>query len=842
MEQAHSGPPKHNLPAQLTTLVGRDADIVEVKRLLESHRLVTLTGAGGVGKTQLALSVASELAGAGSLPDGVWLVELGGLADPKLVPQAIARALRAHEQTARSVEDTLVDALTDRQVLLLIDNCEHVIDACARLIGQLLRTLRGVRVLATSREPLGIPGEIAWRVPSLGVPPNGISSLEALAEYPSVQLLVDRASAAVNGFALASRNAAAVASVCQRLEGIPLALELAAARLAVLTPEQVAERLGDVFRLLATGSRTADPRQQTLWATVDWSYELLSEPERMLFRRCSVFVGGWALETAEQVCTDDVLRSSDVLDLTAQLVAKSLIIAEEHGAAERYRMLEPIQQFAARQLADRDETAAVRTRHLNWLVDLSERAEVGLWGPEQVRWLERLEAEHENIQAGLEWSHTSGHFGEMLRLTVALARFWDVRGYLTEGFGWLAAALEATPSHQTKPRAQALVRAGYLAVLRGDRHAADVYLPRALSLAQQLGDEETIGAAFLVMGMSARARGDYQQAALDFEQSLEMSRRAEHRPGVYTSLYLLASAARFSGDHARAVALHEESLDLKRQQGDLWGVAASLFSLGTLARILGHDQRGGDLYRESLTLRRELGDRMGICVCLEALAGLAVEPGHAAVLVGAAERLRDAIGPGGHATVRTDELLETLRSALGPEELTESLARGRSLGTAQAIELALTHDVTNDAAPAVREPQPVEPAYPADRENFRALVEDALRHLNDAPTLRTHALLRRLPAIISQDVPASEAGTLLRGELLQAIERLRPNSPPPPPGTSTGAGAWLHYLVLQESYVADRGNTQIMQRYYLGEGTFYRARRRAVDAVAQDLAQRGGAV
>jgi len=835
----------NNLPAQLTTLIGRELDVAEVKRLLESCRLVSLTGSGGVGKTRLALRVASEMAQARAYSNGVWLVKLAGLTDANLLQQALLSAVRGREAPGRSLDDALLEFLAGRRLLLVMDNCEHLVDACAQLVERMLEALPDLHVLATGRESLGVPGEITWRVPSLALPEvDRPVSPDQLMECASVRLLVERAHAAMQEFALSSTNMVAIAAVCRRLGGIPLAIELAAARLSVLTAEQLAERLGDVFRVLPTGSRRAAPRQRTLWATVDWSYKLLSERERSVFRRCGVFVGGWSLESAETVCAGDSIEVTAVLDLIAQLVSKSLVVGEERRRAERYRMLEPIRQFAVEELTADDAATAVRDRHLAWLVELGERAERELWGPQQLEWLEQLELEHDNIRAALEWGRASGQWESMLRLAAALARFWDVRGFLTEGYGWLSAALDATTTLQTISRAQALARAGYLAVVRNDLSAADRHLADALALAQVLEDEESIGAALMVMGMAARARGEYQEAASRFEQSLEMSRRAGHRPGIYTSMYLLASAVRFSGDYQRAIALHEESLALKREQGDTWGIGVSLFSLGSLARILGDHQRAQRLYRESLDVRWHLGDRIGICVCLEALAGLATDAALASRLLGAAERLREQVGLVGQtrrAARETQQLAASLRSALGEEAFTPIWRAGRNLALDQVVAEALSSQDRPHSARASGEKDDLRSAElsaPISENEFRDLVEDALRHLNDAPALRQHRLLGLTASAAGSHLHAAEAAALLQGDLLQAIERLRPSTPRPSPGTSSGAGAWLHYLVLYESYVAGRGNSEIMLRYYLSEGTFYRARRHAIDAVAQDLAQR----
>jgi predicted ATPase/class 3 adenylate cyclase len=394
-----------NLPVQLTSFVGRDREIAEVRRLLEAVHLLTLVGAGGAGKTRLALQVAAGLFE--TYPDGVWLVELAALADPSLVPQAIASTQGLREATGRPLMALLSDHLQHRQVLLVLDNCEHLVLACADLVDTLLHACPGLRVMATSREALGIAGETTWRVPSLLLPdPRHAPTADSLTVYEAVRLFIDRAVAASSGFAVTNENAPSIAQICQRLDGIPLAIELAAVRVKVLSAEQIAARLDDRFRLLTTGSRTALPRQQTLRALIDWSYDLLSETERTLLGRLSVFAGGWDLDAAEHVCTSDDLDAYDVLDLLAQLVDKSLVLTEEHVGAARYRLPETIRQYGTEKLGATGEEAVLRRRHRDWVRDLVIQQTARLGGAEQADALARLEFEHDNIRSALAWCET----------------------------------------------------------------------------------------------------------------------------------------------------------------------------------------------------------------------------------------------------------------------------------------------------------------------------------------------------------------------------------------------------------------------------------------------------
>jgi predicted ATPase len=393
--------PPHNLPSALSSFVGRKKELAEVRRLLEDTRLLTLTGPGGCGKTRLALAAADELVG--TFADGVWLMDLAPLADSSLVPQAVASTLGLREQPGRWLTETLSDNLASKRVLLVLDNCEHLVEACAELAESLLLFCPELRVLATSREPLGIAGEVAWPVPSLSLPDlRRAPNIETLPRYESARLFVERTEAVKPTFAVTEQNAPLVAKICYRLDGIPLAIELAAARSKVLSVEEISERLDDCFALLSAGNRTALPRHRTLHATMDWSHDLLPEQERILFRRLSVFAGGFTLEAAESVCAGEHLERNEVLDLLSHLVDKSLVIVREGVVETRYRLLETVRQYGRERLdASEDE---VERRHADFFVGLAEEAEGELSGPDQARWLTLLQTEHDNLRAALSWS------------------------------------------------------------------------------------------------------------------------------------------------------------------------------------------------------------------------------------------------------------------------------------------------------------------------------------------------------------------------------------------------------------------------------------------------------
>lgn len=469
----------NNLTIQLTSFIGREREITEVKRVLGGTRLVTLTGSGGAGKTRLALQVAADVVEA--YPNGIWLAEFAPIADPTLVPKIVASALNVPEQPGHNMTETLTDSLRRKTLLLVLDNCEHLLTDCAELTTALLRACPQVRILTTSREALGVPGETLWRVPSLSLPDAGqVPTVEDMVQCEAVRLFVDRAVATAPEFAITPKNASAIARICQRLDGIPLAIELAAARVKVLAVDQIAARLDDRFRLLTGGSRIAVPRQQTLRATMDWSYGLLLEKERAVFRQLSVFAGGWALEAAEAVCVGKRIKKHAVLDLLAELVEKSLVEMETQDGEARYRFLETIRQYSWEKLVESKEAAAVRTRHRDWYLALAERAESELHGPQQGVWLERLESEHDNLRAALRWSKTEeGGAEAWLRLAGALHWFWNIRGHASEGRDWLEGALSTKRDTSASVRARALCGAGILAWRQGDINRASMLLQEA---------------------------------------------------------------------------------------------------------------------------------------------------------------------------------------------------------------------------------------------------------------------------------------------------------------------------------------------------------------------------
>ena len=623
---------RNNLPQQVTSFVGREKEIAEVKGLLAQTRLLTLTGVGGSGKTRLSLQVVADLQD--HYFDGAWLVELAALSDPILVPQAVATVLNVREEAGKSIPQALTAALKTKRLLLILDNCEHLVAACAALADELLRSCPGVHLLASSREPLGVGGEQTYRVPSLTLPdPAQTQTVESLSQYEAVRLFVERAQAVQPLFAVDTANAPAVAQICFHLDGIPLALELAAARVRSLTVEEVNTRLDNRFRLLTGGSRTALPRQQTLRALIDWSYDLLTETEKTLLRRLSVFAGGWPLPAAEAVGAGTGIEDWEVLDLLTSLVDKSLVVYETGtGGVDRFRLLETVRSYALDRLGESGEAATVQERAAAWFLHFAETAEPQGRGPEQAVWLRRLDTEHDNLRASLTWYEQQAEgVAAGLQLAASLGLFWAVRGYYSEGRRRLARALERTTEtsgwEDSPVWAKALHEAGVLAYDQGDLTAAQTYFERSLAGKRRRGDQKGIAGSLQSLGTVAYNRGDYPAARALLEESLALQRQWEDWSGAAHSLNNLGGVAYNQGEYAAARALFEESLQLRRQLEDTRGIAASLVSLGSLVIRQGDYSYARSLQEEGLTLARQVGDQRGIANSLVSLGDVAARQG-----------------------------------------------------------------------------------------------------------------------------------------------------------------------------------------------------------------------
>jgi predicted ATPase/DNA-binding SARP family transcriptional activator len=636
----------HNLPHPTTSFVGRERDMEAIPRLLKTTRLLTITGAGGCGKSRLALEVAHQLRC--QTPDGAWSVELASLADPTLIPQAVRAVLGAQERPGEALTDTLVRLLRTKRLLLLLDNCEHLLSACAALIDALLRGCPDLRVLATSREPLSMLGETTYRIPSLP-------------QSDAVRLFGDRAAAAQQEFDLVE-HAESVARICRRLDGIPLAIEMAATRLRALPVGTLADRLEDSLRLLTDGNRVALPRHRTLRAMIDWSHGLLSEPEQVLLRRLALFAGGWTIAAAEAVCADFGVRelapallptggtvaaagsrtsqsggkpphskigSEDVLDLLTKLVDKSLVLYESRGGEWRCRLLEPVRQFAQEHLAASGEEDGMRQRHAGYYLALAEEAEPQLTDPNPLPSLERLEREVDNLRAVLTWalerpgSTPEGDAVQVgLRLASAVCRFWVTRGYQVEGRDWLERLLPIALAHAPDRSqaaaicARALWAAASLAWWQGELKTARTRLEESLCFARETGDRELRANSLLLFGMIAGQMGEFEVARQRWEESLAIFRELDDQRAIATLSNNLSTIVREQGDCERAGSLLEESLRIHRQRGDRASARYPLAGLGILYLWQGDYPSALAYLQESLAISRELGDQGHIALVM----------------------------------------------------------------------------------------------------------------------------------------------------------------------------------------------------------------------------------
>jgi predicted ATPase/class 3 adenylate cyclase len=616
----------HNLPHYQTSFVGRENQIGEVIAHFNTTNLLTLTGAGGCGKSRLALQVATDLLE--SYPDGAWFVELAALADPSFVPHAVATELGIADEAGVSITDTLVRHLASRRLLLVLDNAEHLLNACAQLVDLVLRRCRDVKVLVSSREGLRVAGEVIYRVPSLTTPDAKAGAIpEQLAAFEAVRLFVSRAQAYVAQFAVTAQNATAVASICARLDGIPLAIELAVARLRSMTVEEVDRRLDHRFRLLTEGSRAALPRQQTLRSLIDWSYGLLNTVEQALFGRFAVFAGGWTLEAAAAVCGGDGVDEWDVLELLTSLADKNLVVAEERNGATRYRLLETLREYGRDRLRESGIEERWRGRHLAYFVTLAEEAVPQLRGADQQTALDRLETEHDNVRAALSYARAPGAEFSGLRLVAALWFFWLLHGHLAEGRSHLSAALSRARGLDESITARALSGAAILAFEQGDYVAARSLCEDALTMQERSGDRGGMATSWDVLASLASIKGDYELARALYERSLASRRELGDPMRVADSLSNLGLLAADQADYPSARALYEESLTIRRHSANKKGIAISLTNMGLVMYELA-DYASARLHlEEGLVIYRELSDRAGIASCLCPLGNVAAEEG-----------------------------------------------------------------------------------------------------------------------------------------------------------------------------------------------------------------------
>jgi predicted ATPase len=648
-------------------------------------RLVTLTGPGGAGKTRLAYAVAEALLH--EFAGGVSVVDLGGVGDAGLVPATIAQALGLKETGGEPVDGTLKGWLRERELLLLLDGFEQLLPVAPYVAG-LLAAAPGVKIIVTSRASLRVSGEYEFRVPPLALPDkdDGRAELDVLAQVEAVALFVERARAVRVGFELATQNAAAVVEICIRLDGLPLAIELAAARTASLSPQAIVERLEHPLQLLTRGARDLPDRQQTLRATLDWSYALLDPGERDLFARLAVFVAGFSLSASEEVCGAGI-------DELASLVDKSLLVLQDAPNEERFRMLDTIREYALEQLEASGGAEAARRGHAAFFAALAERAEPELTGERQAAWLERLEPDHDNVRAALAWAHEADEHELELRLAAAIARFWYVRGHLGEGRRWLEQALAGAEAPPQQLRAKALMNLGALAFTQGDYLRAKASLDESLRLSRLLRDERGIAHALSGLGNVAVGEGDHDGARQLFEESRTVARDAGERRALAIATNNLGVLALGQADYEWAEQLFEETLRLITQVGDPQAIAIALAQRGFAVLHQGRHAEALTLLRQGVAQLQELGDRASTSYCLEGLAALAAARGKreaAARILGASERLRRNVGVvlEGFDRAMHERTVEALRGQLAVPAIAAELALGRMLSLEQAVDYA----------------------------------------------------------------------------------------------------------------------------------------------------------
>ena len=724
-----------NLPMQPTPLVGREREVAEVaQRLLaQETRLLTLTGPGGTGKTRLALQAATDLLE--EFEGGTFFVPLAALTDPKLVTSAVATPLGVLEAPDRPLEEGIKEHLREKKVLLVLDNFEQILQG-AQLVARLLAACPDLKVLATSRIPLGIYGEREYPVPPLSLPdPERLPSLERLTQYEAVRLFIERARDARPDFSLTNENAPTVAEICARLDGLPLAIELAAARVKVLTPQKMLDRLSDRLKLLARGASDLPERQRTLRASMEWSYTLLEEDEKALFARLSVFAGGRTLDAIEAVCDPEDDLAIDALEGVESLVDKSLLREEDGpGGEPRFVMLETVHEYAREKLQESAEARELRRRHAEYFLALAEEAEPELKGPGQYEWIERLEAEQDNMRAAFIWLLDVGDIESGLRLAGALRRFWHVRGYFEEGRGRLEQALAEDGRPSVSAKAKALEAVAGLAHDQGDIYRARAAAREGLELCAGSDTGSSRVASFRrTLGIAAEREGDYERATELHEESLALYREAGDDWDIAASLFSLANVlvvreeherARelyrealglsrelgdpdqyatglanlgyeylLDGDHEQATALNEEAAKLYRDRGSRGGLVYALDNLAWAALVRGDHERARALHEETLALCQELGDKLIGGECLEGLACAAAARGEAersARLFGAARALGYEQPPAEHAL--REPYLAVARSRLEEAAWEAAWAEGQAMTFEEAVSYALEEE------------------------------------------------------------------------------------------------------------------------------------------------------
>jgi predicted ATPase/DNA-binding SARP family transcriptional activator len=683
-----------NLPHPLTSFVGREKEKREIREMMEGTRLLTLTGSGGAGKTRLAIQVATELANANRFTSGVWWVELAALSDAARVPQAIASAFDLRESSDTPIATLLVNVLRTKQVLIVLDNCEHLIDACAQIVETLLTACPALKLIATSREALNLAGEVVWRVPSLAIADaEHLPPLDQLAQYDAVQLFAQRARAVAPNWTLEG-NARAVAQICARLDGMPLALELAAARVKGLSVEQIAQRLDQRFQFLASGSRTAPTRQQTLRATIDWSFDLLTETERVLLRRLGVFVGGWTLDAAEAIVGQDGILPHNVLELLLRLIDKSLVLVETRDGATRYRMLETIREYAREKLAQASEAEKFFRRHLEWFLQFAVDTDSKLYKPGMSAGFKLLDAEIDNCRAALAWAFENGQGAAGTQLNAALVWYFFNRNHYREAKIWSEKAEALTRDAPAAIRADALFALGYAVGVIGQVARAETNLQAALPLYRETKNRWRVGRVLTVLGVMAVRQGKRDQAEQYLQEALALYRAIGDTWGITSALQNLDTFAERAGDFARAKAINEEGLRLSEELGDERMIARRLGDLARITYLQGDLKQAETLLKKAVLAVWQRKEYFSLFQSLETFAQVLVAQGaarRAARILGALEVERANLGVllVGNWKEEEEQTIQMIRAQLGDENFARAFAEGRAMKLENIVKDAL---------------------------------------------------------------------------------------------------------------------------------------------------------
>jgi predicted ATPase/DNA-binding CsgD family transcriptional regulator len=778
---------RDNLPAPLTSFVGRDVEIATATSMLSASRLLTLVGTGGIGKTRLALRLARDLAD--QYTDGVWLVQLAPVADEGLVAWSVAAAIGVNEQPGRPIAISVADYLSEYHALLVFDNCEHVVSACAEISGALLQACPSLQILATSRQALGVEGEVIFSVPSLSLPDSWTElSGETLDRFEAIRLFLDRASVAAPGFSPSQATLESISEICRRLDGVPLAIELAATRVRLLGAAQLAARLDDRFELLVGGSRTAPGRQQTLRATLDWSYQLLSEQERTLLSRLAVFSGGWTLAAAEAVASADGDQPSRVLDLLGQLLDKSLVVAEDQASGRvRFRFLDSIRQYAWQRLAESGELDFIRQRHLSWCLGLAR----DLQPPEMHHPWHAQDSlqEQDNLRAGLLWAIEHGDAEAGLHVAVVLAHLWYIQGHYSEGRARLGELLAlSSPATSTEVRASAVTWAGFLAFCQGDLKSAHDLLQNSLELWRGFGNDERTAVCLHQLGNVMRFRGDLHGARPLLEQASAINHRLGHLMRSAMNLALVAQVLFEQGDYTNAEAYNNQSFISLQSAGPGWGTVLTLCMQGRLAGVRGDRNTARQRLEESVELAQRLGVGRGVVWSLYFLAQHDLAQGNA-------QRARQEFAESLRLGHRTGDLMATAHCIEGFAGALASTQPGR------AIRLA-------GGATALRESLTSTP-YPADQQRLRRWLDVAERRLGHPAAAAAAAEGRAMPLdrLVSYALTADENA---------------PGSEPQAPSRNAFAGLTRRELEVLRLLALAQSNREIALELVLSEKTVER--------------------